>query len=63
MTLKYAEYEAIAAKINPNGQAFIDEKCCDPADGKKFEAINPAKGQVLGRFVPCKTIWLQTKSS
>ena len=47
MTLTHAEYKAIANNIRPNGQAFIDGKFCDAADGEKFETTNPATGQVL----------------
>jgi len=47
VTLTYTEYQAIAANISPNGQAFIDGKFCDAADGEKFETVNPATGQVL----------------
>jgi len=33
MTLTHAEYKTIANNIRPNGQAFIDGKFCDAADG------------------------------
>ncbi len=55
MTLSHAEYQAIAAKLTPNGQAFIDGKFCDAADGDKFETTNPATGQVLSRVAHCKS--------
>ena len=54
MTLTHAEYKAIADNIRPNGQAFIDGKFCDAADGTKFETINPATGQVLASVAHCK---------
>lgn len=54
MTLTYTEYQAIAANISPNGQAFIDGKFCDAADGEKFETVNPATGQVLACVAHCK---------
>ena len=56
VTLTYNEYRAIAAKIKPNGQAFIDGKFCDAADGQKFETINPATGQVLASVAHCKSV-------
>ena len=56
MTLSYTEYQAIAANICPNGQAFIDGKFCDAADGQKFETINPATGQVLASVAHCKAV-------
>ena len=56
MTLTYTEYQAIAANICPNGQAFIDGKFCDAADGQKFETINPATGQVLASVAHCKAV-------
>lgn len=54
MTLSHAEFQAIASKQNPNGQAFIDGKFCDAADGEKFETSNPATGQVLAEVAHCK---------
>ena len=54
MTLSYTEYQAIAAKSTPNGQAFIDGKFCDASDGETFESINPATGQILARVAHCK---------
>ena len=41
MILPYTEYQAIAANISPNGQAFTDGKFCDAAAGKKFKTTNP----------------------
>ncbi len=54
MTLSHAEFQAIASKLNPTGQAFIDGKFCDALDGAKFETINPATGQVLAEVAHCK---------
>lgn len=54
MTLSHAEFQAIADKIKPNGQAFIDGRFCDAADGEKFETTNPATGQVLTEVAHCK---------
>jgi len=56
VTLTYTEYQAIAANICPNGQAFIDGEFCDAADGQKFETINPATGQVLASVAHCKAV-------
>jgi len=56
VTLSYTEYQAIAANICPNGQAFIDGKFCNAADGQKFETINPATGQVLASVAHCKAV-------
>ncbi|NKB28028.1 MAG: aldehyde dehydrogenase family protein [Rhodobacteraceae bacterium] len=54
MTLSHAEYQAIAARLTPNGQAFIDGAFCDAVDGETFETTNPATGQVLARVAHCK---------
>ena len=54
MTLTHAAYRQIAAKITPNGQAFIDGAFCDAADGTTFETTNPATGEVLARVAHCK---------
>jgi len=54
MTLTHAEYKTIANNIRPNGQAFIDGKFCDAADGTKFETTNPATGQILANVAHCK---------
>ena len=56
MTLSYTEYQEIAANIRPNGQAFIDGKFCDAADGQKFDTTNPATGQVLASVAHCKAV-------
>lgn len=55
MTLTHAEFQAIATKFNPSGQAYIDGKFCDAADGDKFNTINPATGQVLAEVAHCKS--------
>lgn len=55
MTLSHAEYKAVAGKLSPNGQAFIDGAFCDAADGETFETINPATGQVLAQVAHCKS--------
>ena len=55
MTLTHAEYKTIAKNIRPNGQAFIDGKFCDAADGTKFETTNPATGQILANVAHCKS--------
>ncbi len=55
MTLSHAEYRAIAAKLKPNGQAFIDGKFCDAADCDKFETMNPATGDVIAGVAHCKS--------
>ncbi|WP_299892535.1 aldehyde dehydrogenase [uncultured Ruegeria sp.] len=54
MTLSHAEYQAIAAMLTPNGQAFIDGQFCDAADGDRFETTNPATGQILAEVAHCK---------
>ncbi|WP_377189341.1 aldehyde dehydrogenase [Ruegeria meonggei] len=54
MTLSHADYQAIASKLKPNGQAFIDGAFCDAADGEKFETTNPASGDVLAEVAHCK---------
>jgi acyl-CoA reductase-like NAD-dependent aldehyde dehydrogenase len=54
MPLTHNEFQAFAANIRPNGQAFINGKFCDAADGEKFNSINPATGQVLASLAHCK---------
>lgn len=54
MTLSHAEFQAIANKLSPNGQAFIDGKFCDAADGETFKSTNPATGQILCSVAHCK---------
>lgn len=54
MTLSHADHQVIADNLTPNGQASIDGKFCDAADGKKFEASNPATNQVLATVAHCK---------
>ena len=53
MILPYTEYQAIAANISPNGQAFTDGKFCDAAAGEKFKTTNPATRQVLASVANC----------
>lgn len=53
MILPYTEYQAIAANISPNGQAFTDGKFCDAAAGEKFKTTNPATRQVLVSVANC----------
>lgn len=54
MTLSHAEFQALASRQKPTGQAFIDGKFCDALDGEKFQTINPATGQVLAEVAHCK---------
>ena len=54
MTLSHPEYQAIANKLRPNGQAFIDGEFCDASDGETFQTTNPATGQVLCSVAHCK---------
>lgn len=54
MTLTHAEYQAIAGRLSPSGQAFIDGEFCNAADGGTFDTINPATGQVLASVAHCK---------
>jgi len=49
-------YKSIASKLKFEGRAFIDGKYVDAVDGKKFENINPATGEILCSFA--KTIWI-----
>ncbi|WP_108882875.1 aldehyde dehydrogenase family protein [Anderseniella sp. Alg231-50] len=55
MTLSHAEFQAIANKLKPRGQAYINGKFCDAVDGEKFETVNPATGQVLTSVAYCKS--------
>lgn len=53
-TLTHSQYQDIAAKLNPRGQAYIDGAFCDAADGATFETTNPATGQVLAGVAHCR---------
>ncbi len=55
MTLSHAEFQAIANKLKPSGQANINGEFCDAVDGEKFETVNPATGQVLTSVAHCKS--------
>ena len=48
-----ANYKDIASKIKFEGRAFINGKYVDAIDGKKFETINPATGDVLCSVAQC----------
>ena len=48
-------YKDIANKIKFEGRAFIDGKYVDAIDGKKFETINPATGDVLCSVAQCNS--------
>ena len=39
-------YKSIVKKLKFEGRAFINGKYVDAIDGKKFENINPATGEV-----------------
>ncbi|MEP4195780.1 MAG: aldehyde dehydrogenase [Aliishimia sp.] len=54
MTLSHADYQAIAAKLKPKGQAYINGAYCDAADGETFQTTNPATGEVLAEVAHCK---------
>jgi len=48
-----SNYKSIAAKIKFEGRAFINGKYVDAIDGKKFETMNPATGEVLCSVAKC----------
>ena len=60
-----ANYKNIASKIKFEGRAFIDGKYVDAIDGKKFESINPATGDMLCSVAKCnaKDVDLAVKAS
>ena len=51
-------YKNIANKIKFEGRAFINGKYVDAVDGKKFETINPATGDVLCSVAQCNACGL-----
>lgn len=55
MTLSHSQYQAIARKLAPNGQAFIDGAFRDAADGETFDSANPATGAIVARVAHCKS--------
>lgn len=55
MTLTHADFQAIATKLRPNGQAYVDGRFCNALDGETFETTNPATGQVLAEVAHCKS--------
>ncbi|WP_045837815.1 aldehyde dehydrogenase [Hyphomicrobium sp. 99] len=51
----YAKHDwvALAQKISPRTEAFINGKFQPSASGRTFDSINPATGQVLGQVAAC----------
>ena len=47
------KYKSLASKIKFEGRAFINGKYVDAIDGKKFENINPATGEILCSVAKC----------
>ena len=43
-------YKSISKKLKFEGRAFINGKYVDAIDGKKFENINPATGDIKTPF-------------
>ena len=54
MSLSYKEFQTIAARLRPNGKAFIDGDFCDSIDHEKFISTNPATGETLAEVAHCK---------
>ena len=51
--LSKAEYVALAAKLQPRNQAFIDGEFRDAISGRTFTTTNPATGEVLATVAAC----------
>ncbi|MFK0088555.1 aldehyde dehydrogenase [Pseudomonas sp. NPDC090755] len=51
--LSKAQYAAIAARLEPRTQAFIDGEFRDALSGRTFTTTNPATGQVLAEVAAC----------
>jgi len=47
------KYKSIVSKLKLEGRAYINGKYVDAIDGKKFETINPATGEVLCSVAKC----------
>lgn len=51
--LSKEQYAAIAARLEPRTQAFIDGEFRDALSGRTFTTTNPATGQVLAEVAAC----------
>ena len=51
--LSKAEYQALAAKLLPRNQAFIDGEFRDAISGRTFVTTNPATGEKLAEVSAC----------
>jgi len=51
--LSKEQYAAIAARLEPRTQAFIDGEFRDALSGRTFTTSNPATGQVLAEVAAC----------
>jgi len=47
------KYKSIVSKLKLEGRAYINGKYVDAIDGKKFETINPATGEILCSVAKC----------
>lgn len=48
------EYKAIAASLDPSGNAFIDGAYRPAASGKTLPTVNPATGETLAELAACE---------
>jgi len=55
MTLTRESAHEIAARLAPDGLAFIDGRLAPASDGATFETINPATGGVITHVAHCGT--------
>lgn len=60
-----AEWKALAGKITIRTQAFIDGAFRDAVEGRTFDSVNPATGQVIAKVAECtdKDVNLAVKSA
>jgi 4-(gamma-glutamylamino)butanal dehydrogenase len=48
-----ADWEALAARIKPEGRAFIDGRLVDAVSGRTFDDISPIDGKVIAQVARC----------
>jgi len=53
MTRTREDWEALAARLQPRRQAFIDGRWEDAASGKTFDCLSPVDGRVLAQVAEC----------
>jgi len=53
MARSHAEWKQLAGQLTIEGRAFIDGEYLTAGDGRTFDCINPANGEVLAKIALC----------